>query len=226
MITEEDAPKTKEEKIKNYLEIITDRIPKIISMAEEDDFSTIIKNAKSLQKLVEKIGDKYKKTESMIKDMNEACNNMFFFMRKNKLSKKLNTAIAEAIISTFHINELFDLKAIYVQNCPNGTYEGEMKNGKREGKGKFFFLNGDLYEGEFKNNCKDKYGKYTYSNKDIYEGEFNKGEIHGKGKYIYVEGDIYEGEYKHENRDGKRRCRDECDPVCGGAFRKRQNVRL
>jgi hypothetical protein len=114
-------------------------------------------------------------------------------MRKNKLSKKLNTIIAETIISTFKINELYGLTAIYVQNCSNGTYEGEMKNGKREGHGKFFFLNGDLYEGEFKNNCKDKKGKYTYSNQDVYEGEFKKGEIHGKGKYTYVEGDVYEG---------------------------------
>ena len=46
MITEEDAPKTKEEKIKNYLEIITDRIPKIISMAEEDDFTTFLPKQK------------------------------------------------------------------------------------------------------------------------------------------------------------------------------------
>ena len=59
MITEEDAPKTKEEKIKNYLEIITDRIPKIISMAEEDDFSTIIKNG-----LLWSIGERrWKKTK-------------------------------------------------------------------------------------------------------------------------------------------------------------------
>ena len=95
-------------------------------MSKEDDFSTIEKNAKTLQKLVEKIGDKYKKAENMINEMNEACNNMFFFMRKNKLSKKLNTVIVETIISTFHINEIYGLSAIYVQNCANGTYEGEM----------------------------------------------------------------------------------------------------
>ena len=129
MITE-DKSKSKEDTIKNSLEIIKDRIPKIISMSEEDDYSTLTKNAKSLQKIIEKIGDKYKKAESMIKEMNEACNNMFFFMRKNKLSKKLNTVIAETIISTFHINEIYGLNAIYVQNCSNGTYEGEMKNGK------------------------------------------------------------------------------------------------
>ena len=203
MITEENSPKTKEDTIKNSLEIIKDRIPKIISMSEEDDLSTLIKNAKSLQKIIEKIGDKYKKAENMIKEMNEACNNMFFFMRKNKLSKKLNTAIAETIISTFHINEIYGLTPIYVQNCANGTYEGEMSEGKRQGKGKYIFINGDLYEGEFTNNCKGKKGKYTYSNKDVYEGEFKNGEIHGKGKYTYVEGDIYEGEYKHEQRDGK-----------------------
>ena len=75
----------------------------------------------------------------MINDMKESCNNMFFFMRRNKLSKKLNTTMAERIISTFHINEVYNLTAIYAQNCSNGTYEGEMKNRKREAKEKFFF---------------------------------------------------------------------------------------
>ena len=65
-----------------------------------------------------------------------------------------------------------------------------MKNGKREGQRKFWFLNGDVYEGEFKNNCKDIYGKYTCGGEDIYEGDIDKGEIHGKGKYTYVEEDI------------------------------------
>ena len=37
MITDENSPKSKEEKIKNSLEIIKDRIPKIISMSEESD---------------------------------------------------------------------------------------------------------------------------------------------------------------------------------------------
>ena len=140
MITEANPPKTKEEIIKNSLEILKDLLPKIITISEEENFSILVKNAKSLQKYVEKIGDKYKKAENMVEDMNEACNNMFAFMRKNKLSKKLNTIIAEAIIATFHINEVYDLTAIYVQNCTNGTYEGEMKNGKREGKGKIFFF--------------------------------------------------------------------------------------
>ena len=138
-----------------------------------------------------------------INEMNEACNNMFNFMRKNKLSKKLNTVIAETIISIFRINELYDKKPLYVQNCENGTYEGEMEKGKREGKGKFFFLNGDIYEGDFKNNLRHGKGKYTYCNKDVYEGDFNNGEIDGKGKYSYVEGDIYDGEYKHEKREGQ-----------------------
>ena len=68
MITEENPPKTKEEIIKNSLQIINDRLPKIITMSKEDDFSTIEKNAKTLQKLVEKIGDKYKKAENMINE--------------------------------------------------------------------------------------------------------------------------------------------------------------
>ena len=182
MITDDNAKKSDEEIIKNSLEIMKDRLPKIISISEAGGHTALVKSAKSLQKLVEKIGEKYKKSENMLNDLNEECNNMFFFMRKNKLDKKLNTPIYETIVSTYHINQVYDLKPIYVQNCPNGTYEGDMKNGKREGQGKFIYFNGDLYEGEFKDNSKDNYGKYTYSNKDIYEGDISKGEIHGKGK--------------------------------------------
>ena len=80
--TKEKKEKKKEETIKNSLEIISDRLPKIISMSEENDYSTLIKNAKSIQKIVEKIGEKYKKAENMINEMNEACNNMFFFYAK------------------------------------------------------------------------------------------------------------------------------------------------
>ena len=203
MITEAEAPKTKDDTIKKSIDIVIDRIPKIISMAEEDKYTILINSSKSLQKLIDKVGTKYSNVESSINEMNEACNNMFNFMRKNKLSKKLNTVIAETIISIFRINELYDKKPLYVQNCENGTYEGEMEKGKREGKGKFFFLNGDIYEGDFKNNLRHGKGKYTYCNKDVYEGDFNNGEIDGKGKYSYVEGDIYDGEYKHEKREGQ-----------------------
>ena len=98
---------------------------------------------------------------------------------------------------------LLGMQIIYVEEHDNGRYEGDIKEGKREGYGKYYYSTGDIYEGEFKNNLKNGKGKYIYCNKDIYEGEYKDGKIHGLGKYLYIEGDSYEGEYKNGHRDGQ-----------------------
>jgi hypothetical protein len=54
-------------------------------------------------------------------------------------------------------------------------YEGEFKDGNRNGKGKMIFSNGDIYEGEFKDGIENGKGKKIFSNGDIYEGEFKEG---------------------------------------------------
>ena len=171
MKTEEDKKLTKTDIIKNNLNVIKDHVPKIIKEAEERKFKDLSKSAKSLEKCLEKIGEKYKNSEKYIDDMNEACNEMFEFMRDNKLGKILKKTIIETILATYHINQEFGRKTIYIQQYDNGRYEGEMVDGKREGKGKFYFITGDYYEGDFKNNCKEGRGKYIYSsNKDTYVG--------------------------------------------------------
>ena len=50
--------------------------------------------------------ENYKKSEKYLDDMNEACNNMFTFMRGNKLDKLLKTKIIETIIITSQINKI------------------------------------------------------------------------------------------------------------------------
>lgn len=71
-------------------------------------------------------------------------------------------------------------------------YEGELVDGKRNGKGKMEYANGDIYEGLFKNDLKAGKGKMTYANGDIYEGFFAKDKPSGRGRYIYVNGNYYE----------------------------------
>jgi hypothetical protein len=65
----------------------------------------------------------------------------------------------------------------------DGEYEGEMKEGKRHGKGKLLFPDGKIFEGEFRNGGM-KNG--TYRNKDnslIARGEFSGYLQSGWGKY-------------------------------------------
>ena len=80
-------------------------------------------------------------------------------------------------------------------------YEGEYLNGKRNGKGKEFDINGKLiYDGKYlngekvkqKNNINDYYEEYIL----IFEGELLNGKIHGKVKEYGFNGKIkFEGEY-------------------------------
>jgi hypothetical protein len=82
-------------------------------------------------------------------------------------------------------------------------YEGEYKDGKLHGKGKYTSVDGDVYEGEWKDNNMHGQGKLTYASGDVYEGEFKDDKNHGKGKYTFADGDVYEGEYKDGKKHGK-----------------------
>jgi len=43
-----------------------------------------------------------------------------------------------------------------------GIYEGEFKNGIKEGKGKFIYNNKEIYDGEWENDIKKGKGKFIY----------------------------------------------------------------
>ena len=84
------------------------------------------------------------------------------------------------------------------------VYEGQFKEGKKEGKGKIIFNNnGDYYEGFF---SKDKFnggGHYFWkNNKYEYFGNYVNGVIEGKGIFKYGDKAIYKGEFKNGVKDG------------------------
>ena len=140
-------------------------------------------------------------------------------------------------VSPFELNikELgIDTKTIYSNYEPIdknkdmdlNKYEGQIINGKKEGKGKYIYKNGSIYEGYFKNDKKEGNGIFYYANGDRYkglfkegfyqgqgifyfhngdryEGEFDKNKYSGKGKYFYHNGDIFEGLWKNDKKNGK-----------------------
>ena len=65
-------------------------------------------------------------------------------------------------------------------------YEGDWVDGVRQGKGKYVSKSsGGVYDGEYKNDKKDGSGKYVWSNGDWYEGEWKQGLRHGQGVYVW-----------------------------------------
>ena len=96
-------------------------------------------------------------------------------------------------------------KGKFISN--NGTktlvYEGEWEHGNIHGKGKMKYHNNSVYEGEWKHGKIHGKGKYTYADGDVYEGDFVEGKMHGKGIYKWDNGNVYEGDYVEDKRHGK-----------------------
>ena len=75
-------------------------------------------------------------------------------------------------------------------------YEGEFKNGLKEGYGKYIYKDGSFYIGEWKNGLKNGKGIIYNKNHTIkYEGNFLNGFFSGYGKYIYQDGSYYIGQW-------------------------------
>ena len=82
-------------------------------------------------------------------------------------------------------------------------YDGSRINGKKEGKGIYYYPNGCRYEGYFKNDKKNGIGIYYYTNGDRYEGNFKEGNYEGKGIFYFNNGDRYEGNFEINKYSGK-----------------------
>ena len=82
-----------------------------------------------------------------------------------------------------------------------GIYNGDWKDGKIDGKGEMKFHSGAIYNGDWKDNEKDGKGEMKYANGDIYNGDLKNNKRHGKGEMKYANGDIYNGDWKFGKKD-------------------------
>jgi len=76
-------------------------------------------------------------------------------------------------------------------------YEGEFKEGERNGKGKFTILKDITYKGKYKDG--EYHGQGTKTSPDgwRYFGEFKDGEPNGQGIETFPDGRKHEGEFKN-----------------------------
>lgn len=79
------------------------------------------------------------------------------------------------------------------------TWTGGSVSGKAHGKGVAKrFVNGELessYEGEYRNGIREGHGKVTLSDGTIKEGNFENGQLMGYGTAIFQDGDEYRGNF-------------------------------
>lgn len=86
---------------------------------------------------------------------------------------------------------------------PNGeTYEGDMRNGQKNGHGVYKFADGRVYDGEWVSNKQSGKGKMTWSNGDKYDGDWSNGVRSGYGEFQYANGKEYIGNFKNNKYHG------------------------
>jgi len=85
----------------------------------------------------------------------------------------------------------------------DGSYNGEIVDGKRHGQGSCDYPSGDSYEGQWKNGVKEGTGTYTWKNGDEYIGEFMNDRRTGDGTFVWADsGDRYVGQFKDDLATG------------------------
>ena len=99
------------------------------------------------------------------------------------------------------LDKLTENKNFGTRSFNNSKYIGELKKGKKEGKGVLLLNNGNRYEGDFKNNIRD--GICYYASGNMYEGDYKNNKKEGKGVFYFSNGNMYEGDQKNDKREGK-----------------------
>lgn len=72
-------------------------------------------------------------------------------------------------------------------------YDGEFRNGERNGCGTFTFASGRRYMGEFRNDAFNGEGIWILENGDRYIGEFEDSKCSGQGTFIFADGSSESG---------------------------------
>lgn len=94
------------------------------------------------------------------------------------------------------------------QNPAHGSnkyfnYDGQWKNGKMSGFGRFCFVDGSTYDGQWLENMRHGTGTAKYKEGHVYEGEWFDDYMQGQGRLEFRNGIVYEGLFLEGKRHGK-----------------------
>lgn len=81
------------------------------------------------------------------------------------------------------------------------SYQGSFDAGRKQGRGRKTFANGDVYEGEWKDDRRNGMGRYVYGSQspwagDVYEGQWLADRMDGQGSYQWARNERYSGNWK------------------------------
>lgn len=106
----------------------------------------------------------------------------------------------------------------YLVQAAYAEYNGDIKNGLRDGYGTLIYEGGDKYVGNFKKNLFNGKGIFYFTGGSKYEGGFKNGLFDGYRVFTYSDGSKYEGEFKNDLYNGNGTFTDEDGNVTKGIF--------
>ncbi len=95
---------------------------------------------------------------------------------------------------------------VYSSHAKFSKYEGQVKNGKPDGRGNMTYKDGGFYIGEWQNGARHGQGYQLYSTdskNDTYDGSWRDDVEDGQGIVEYKNGEKYEGGIVNGLRDGE-----------------------
>ncbi len=84
-----------------------------------------------------------------------------------------------------------------IKYSDGSRYEGEVRDGKRQGQGTWIRPDGVQYTGHWNNDKPDGQGTITWPDGKKYAGQWSQGKRHGKGTEILPDGSRIEGEWEN-----------------------------
>jgi hypothetical protein len=90
-----------------------------------------------------------------------------------------------------------------IRYSDGSVYDGELIDGKKNGKGKLTRVNDDIYDGEWKDDMWNGKGVFSTKKGSVYDGHWKDNKRNGRGKQTWADGEFYDGEWKDDKRNGR-----------------------
>lgn len=120
-----------------------------------------------------------------LEEMNDECSNVFIHVRTENGD----------ILHPKELADIKEMKNVKIFYSDGAIYKGDIKDGKRHGKGEMKFASGEKYNGDWKEDLMDGNGIYVWLDGPRYNGPFKRGKREGRCElYEDGKGATYKGE--------------------------------